>query len=275
MDWKDIMHYGGAAGLVFLGALGAMGLHIPGVTIDPATCFAAGGGIFAAGLKGPAKAVFLLPMLLLFSQVASAADFVPVKAPPKQPVCTVTTCTGLFVGGFVANAGGNLDVIGTGLTGLAQNGLGFGGQGGYEFFANNIYAAFYVDIQDDMNLNAPPGTSFSSRLTYGVGGRLGYSLASSFGAATTGTTAPTLPQQFLASLMTPYINVWEGKRHGQLALRSGAGIEALLSTNVTLNADYFHYSYNQGGTAGTLAGLPVKLTDDNEFRLSVNRHFGF
>jgi opacity protein-like surface antigen len=125
-----------------------------------------------------------------------------------------------------------------------------------------------------MNLNDPPGTSLSSKLTYGITARLGYSLASAFGAATTGTAAPTLPSQFLASMMTPYINAGEVKRHGQAALRSGAGVEALLATNWTLNADYFHYSYNQGGSAGTLAGAPVSLTSDNEFRLSINRHFG-
>jgi hypothetical protein len=222
------------------------------------------------------RKILFAAALSLAVSTAFAADLAAqtVKAPARPPACTLTSCTGLFVGGFLANAGGNLDVIGSGLTGLAQNGLGFGGQVGAEYFANNVYAAIYVDLQNDLDINAPPGTSFASRLTYGIGGRLGYSLAAAFGAATTGTAAPTLPQQFLASLMTPYVNVWEGKRHDQLALRSGAGVEALLSTSNTLNADYFHYTYNQGGTAGTMNGLPVKLTDDNEFRLSFNHHFG-
>lgn len=221
----------------------------------------------------------LILALALLASPAGAANLNtpvnPATKAPARPTCTLTSCTGLFVGGFIANAGGNFDVLGTGLTGLAQNGLGFGGQAGGEYFANNVYAAIYLDVQDDMDINAPPGTTFGSKLTYGIGGRLGYSLASAFGAATTGTAAPTLPQQFLSSLMTPYINVWEGKRHDQAALRTGAGVEALLSSNITLNADYFHYTYNQGGTAGTMDGLPVKLTSDNEFRLSINRHFGF
>jgi hypothetical protein len=55
IDWKDLAHYGGAIALMLLGAIGSMGARIPGVTIDPATCMAAGVGILAAGLKGQAK----------------------------------------------------------------------------------------------------------------------------------------------------------------------------------------------------------------------------
>jgi hypothetical protein len=55
VDWKDVLHYGGALGLVALGLIASTGIHIPGVTIDPATCLAAGAGILAAGLKGGAK----------------------------------------------------------------------------------------------------------------------------------------------------------------------------------------------------------------------------
>lgn len=52
ISWKDVLHYGSAVGLVALGGLAMMGLHIPGVTIDPTICFTTAAGIFAAGLKG-------------------------------------------------------------------------------------------------------------------------------------------------------------------------------------------------------------------------------
>ena len=52
ISWKDVLHYGSAVGLVMLGGLAMMGLHIPGVTIDPTICFTTAAGIFAAGLKG-------------------------------------------------------------------------------------------------------------------------------------------------------------------------------------------------------------------------------
>lgn len=267
-----------AALMFIVGVAEAAGVSVPGFSGDPGSLIVGAMGLIFAriGAANAAKASIIVLGLMLVSSSGQAANLAPpaLKAPVAVP-CTVTSCTGLFVGGFIANAGGNLDVIGTGLTGLAQNGIGFGGQAGYEYFANNVYAALYVDLQDDMNLSAPPGTSLASKLTYGVTARLGYSLASAFGAATTSTATPTLPQQFMASLMTPYVNAGEVKRHGQDALRSGVGVEALLSTNVTLNADYFHYTFNQGGSAGTLAGMPVSLASDNEFRLSINRHFGF
>jgi hypothetical protein len=227
--------------------------------------------------------MFLVAILLGLASPSSAADVSPmaVKAPvyTRSTPCTVTSCTGFFVGANIANAGGNFDIVGTGLTGLAQNGLGIGGQVGYEFWNGQWYAAILADLDTDMSLNAQTTvgvpTNFRDRLTYGVKARLGYSLASAFGAATTGSAAPTLPQQFLASLMTPYIVVGEEWRHSQPALVSGAGVEALLATNVTLNADILHYSYNQGGTSGNVAGIPTAQTGDNEFRLSINRHFGF
>lgn len=211
---------------------------------------------------------------------ALAADLT-VKAPTlrSSSYCTVQSCTGFLFGGNLAQAGGNFDIVGTGLTGLAQNGLGLGAQGGYEFWNGGIYAAIIGDIDTDMVLNGQSivgtPTNFKNRLTYGVTARLGYSLAGVFGSATTGTATPTLPQALLASLMTPYISAGEVSRHGQAALRSGAGIEALIATNWTINVDYYHYSYDQGGSAGTIAALPITQVNDNEVRLSIERHFGF
>lgn len=209
---------------------------------------------------------------------ARAADLRPApvftKAPVATvPVCTVSSCNGWFVGGSIANSGGNFDVVGTGLTGIAQNGFGVGSQAGYEFWNGQIYAAALVRVSYDTSLNSS-GMGISDRLTWGGIIRLGYSLASAAGIATTTSTAqPTLPQQLMASLMTPYINLGEVSRHNQAALVSGAGIEALIANNWTINADYYHYTYDQGGSAGT-TGLPVSQQADNEFVLSINRHFG-
>lgn len=51
MTKADFFHYGAAGVLYVIGVFGTTGLHIPGVTIDPVTCFAAATGIVAAGLK--------------------------------------------------------------------------------------------------------------------------------------------------------------------------------------------------------------------------------
>lgn len=53
MNWKDILHYGTAAGAITIGLLTEFGAAIPGVVVsDPKMCITFGIGIFAAGLKG-------------------------------------------------------------------------------------------------------------------------------------------------------------------------------------------------------------------------------
>lgn len=226
------------------------------------------GLLAATALCGPALAADLKPVFL--------------KAPPASAGCTITSCIGLFVGGSIVQAGGSLDVIGTGVTGLAQNGFGMGGQAGYEFFSNKFYFAGMIHAEQDLSLNAVPGTNFTDRTTFGGCARVGYSLAGLLGASTTGNigAAPALPQELLSSLMTPYLNVCEDKRHNQPAVATGAGVEALLAANAlgksawTLNVDYLHYNYNQGGTAGTMGVLPITQTTDNVIKASLNYHFG-
>jgi hypothetical protein len=157
-----------------------------------------------------------------------------------------------------------------------------GGQVGYEFFSNQFYFAGLAHVEQDLSLNAAIGTSFTNKLTYGGCARVGYSLAGILGASTTGNASgsPVLPTALLQSLMTPYVNICEDKRHNQPAVATGAGVEALLAANAlgrsawTLNVDYLHYNYNQGGTAGTMAGLPVAQTSDNVIKASINYHFG-
>lgn len=211
---------------------------------------------------------------------ATAADITTapiVKAPAYTRVpCTISSCTGWFIGGSLGNTGGNFNVIGTGLNGIAQNGLSLGVLGGYEFWNGQWYAALLADADYDASLNANVGgipETFKQRWTYGGKVRLGYSLASAFGLATTGQSAPTLPQQFLNSLMTPYVTVGESYRHGQPALVSGVGVEALLATNYTLDVEYLNYAYNQGGTSGTVAGIPTSQTTENAIRMTIARHF--
>lgn len=51
-SWKDALHYGGAGAVALIGVAGSLGVHIPGVTIDPTTCFLFAATAFGAGLKG-------------------------------------------------------------------------------------------------------------------------------------------------------------------------------------------------------------------------------
>lgn len=286
MNWKDVLHYGGGALLLIAGALAPLVNNIPGVHIDSATVIVAGLTALGIGAKADQALKVLIAFLaggwILMTAPANAANLNPpispyLKAPPAVS-CTITSCTGFFVGGNLMNTGTSLNVIGTGLNGIAQNGLGMGGQLGYEFFANSFYAAAYGIVDYDVSLQTP--ASVTDRFTYGGGIRLGYSLAGIFGANTGGQT-PTLPQQLLSSLMTPYILAEEVNRHGQAAIGAGAGVEALIAADPTghsswtLNADLINYTYNQGGSSGTIAGLPTAQGTETVVRASLSKHFGW
>jgi hypothetical protein len=271
------LHYGAGGLLILLGVLGECGVTFPGVEINPHVALLAGLGIFGVGGKADAAMKFAFPFALtgflsaigiaIAPGVTVAADINKAAASPAG--CSVSYCVGAFVGGTVINSGGNIDIIGTGLQGLAENGIGLGVQAGYEYWDGKLYAAALAPFAYNVNLNAPPQSGISNKVSYGVIGRVGVSLSSAFGLASTSGTPVTLPQQLLSSLMTPYVNFGIMSQYGQASLVSGAGVEALIATNWTLNADYLHYSFGSGGSSGGAI-----QHDTNEFRLSINRHFG-
>jgi hypothetical protein len=51
LNWVDYVHYGSGLFLLALAALAQMGVHLPGVEINPAVAGASGFGILVAGLK--------------------------------------------------------------------------------------------------------------------------------------------------------------------------------------------------------------------------------
>jgi len=136
MDYtKWILHaasYATGAVMVAAGGLVQLGFSLPGVSIDnPKTVVATGAGIIAAAVKGDqAKAAagaivaFLIGGWLLASP-AEAANLSPaLKAPVAAPAaCTAQRCVGLFAGVSIANAGGNMDIIGSGQWRIARRGV--------------------------------------------------------------------------------------------------------------------------------------------------------
>jgi len=49
-NWQAVIHYGGALLLFLIGVVGSAGLHIPGVVIDPTTCFTAATAYLGGGM---------------------------------------------------------------------------------------------------------------------------------------------------------------------------------------------------------------------------------
>jgi outer membrane immunogenic protein len=200
---------------------------------------------------------------------AHAADLA-VKAPPLAPVpyCTSTSCTGFYGGLTVAESGGSFDVISSGLGGIASNNINIGGDAGYEIYNGVWYLAVEVDAVYGVVANGNlPGGGNTNQWGFGALGKVGYSLASLFGASTT-TAPPTLPASLAQNVISPYVilGVWD--RPWGVGFASGVGIQALLLQNWTLSVDYLHVNYNN-------AAINPNLNQQTEDMVMahVDRHF--
>lgn len=215
----------------------------------------------------------LLATTLLWPIGAGAADLklpqFPIKAPAATVQCTLTTCTGFYLGADIIQDGQNFNVISTGLQGLAQNDLGFGGHAGYELWNGKWF--FAAEAGGDYSVSragALPGSGNRGLWdVYGLG-KVGYSLSQVFGAAQSGQASPTLPASLASALMTPYVilGVWD--RPWGAGFASGAGVQALLANNWTLSVDYIHVDYNNANVNPI-----VSEQTENILKASVDYHF--
>lgn len=289
ISWKDVAHWGAAAALFAIGAAGAAGLHIPGVTIDPTTCFIAATGIAGAGLKSGVTSGKLAIALLAVSLVAvglllgatsvraqtvtgTAAATVAAPATPATDPCTQQSCTTWYVGANLINDGANFDVIGSGLSGIAANGLMFGGDFGAQFWNGQWFAALEGDVEYDLTLNAPNNAGLGLSNSYALGAqvKLGYSLADLFGAGTSGSSPLSLPAALQNALISPYVAVGVWDRPWGVGLATGAGAQALIAQGWTLDAEYLHVNYDNAAVNPN-----VNEQTENLFLVGINRHFGF
>lgn len=195
------------------------------------------------------------------------------KAAPAAPdPCTQSSCTTWYVGGNLVNTGGNFDVIGSGLSGLASNGLMFGGDLGAQFWNGQWFAAIEADAEYELTLNAPNNTGLGTGNSYALAGqvKLGYSLAELFGASTAGATVPTLPSALQNALISPYIAVGVWDRPWGAGLATGAGVQGLIAQDWTIDAEYLHVNY-----ANATINPNVSEQTENLFMVGLNRHFAF
>lgn len=218
------------------------------------------------------RKLLLATAVACLASSAWAADL-PTKAPTSVPYltqqCTIQSCSGLYVGADILESGSSFNLVSTGLSGIAQNDFAMGGHAGYQFWNGQWFAAVegggdYGIVQ---NGQIPGGGNSGLWDAYGLT-KLGYSLSSIFGAAATSTATPTLPQQLMSSLMSPYVilGVWD--RPWGAGFASGAGVEALLANNWTLDVDYIYVAYNNANVNPN-----VNQQSENIVRGTIDYHF--
>lgn len=277
ISWKDAAHYGSA--FVLLGAAGVteLGVHLPGISVDPAVAGAAGVGILAAGLKGGVtsgtKAViaFLAIMLVLSLAPARAADLQD-KAPaftlpsvPSNP-CTASGCTGLYGGAFFGGLGDNVNVLGNGINGsFNSGGMLPGVDVGWQYFDGKFYLGLEADV----------GYQFASSqaLAGAVGSFNGpFSIVQAKVGASLSALAPSLVSSTSSlplTIITPYLAGGEMmQQHGGTGGVGGGGILFQLGTD---GANFLDVEYLNGGGAGSTGNSTA--TDNNIFRVGLDHLF--
>lgn len=274
------LHYGGSGLLLLLGGLSMLGIHLPGIDVNPAIAIPAGAAGFGIGIKMdfPAKAA-MIPFALAIAIGANtalpsgayAADLSMVKAPAiPAPNCTISYCAGTYGAFNFGNLGGNFDILGQGLSGLAQNGQMIGTEFGAEYWNGKLFAKARALIDYDVSQNTG-ASGITDRLSWGGIVSVGASLSNFFGAASQTSQLIPIPTGFANALMTPYLNLGFMRRHGQTGTVTGAGAEFLIANNWTTALDYYRVSY-QSGSSG---GLPTaQLSSDNIFMGTLAYHFG-
>jgi hypothetical protein len=233
MNWKDVLHYGSAALLVLIGVAGMLGVHLPGVTIDPTVCFATAAGIFGAGLKGgwttngskpigmPSNPLAVIVMALLGAALFASLIPVPASAQTapiatKSPAskwsipsinCTPSSCRGFNIGLVLGTNTQNGAVVPTLTSITGGNGL-LGGEVGYRFWNGSYYFGAEADMlyqtgQSGSVINFNPQNFMAI-----VEGDVGVSLAGLFNiSAPNPSQGPlaSIPAALATSLMTPYV----------------------------------------------------------------------
>lgn len=187
-------------------------------------------------MKKLALAFTLLPA------VAFGAD-IPTKAPVSAPItatyCTPTECTGFYFGGHMDEAGGSLNVVATGLSGLATNQFSLGADLGYQYWDGKWFLA--AELLGDYGLTTNgsiPGGGNSALWGFGALAKIGYNLIG----AITPNGSPSLPAGL--TVIAPYAIVGDWTRSWGSGFAAGAGIEGWLANNLTVHIDYIHVNYN-------------------------------
>lgn len=250
------------------------------VTDAHITATAGGGAVAVTGKIVPCLLALVVMLSLL--QLAQAGDIkVPANAraavfPPPADPCTVTQCSGLYVGVDLTGINSNLDILGSGIAGsFGAGGQMLGIHGGYQLWNGTWFAAAEVGCAYNLtqNFNAL-GTDPSNKFLCTELIKGGFALSGLFGigsgAAATPSQGPVpinIPAALLNSLTSPYFIVGAAQRFSKNGFVSGAGAEFVLAQGINVGAEYLHINYN------AQVNPVLTLDTENLFRIYLNRKF--
>jgi hypothetical protein len=213
---------------------------------------------------------FVLVLALLWCSPTRAADLapVPVKAQPipyiSQSPCTISSCSGFYVGAGLTGNGTNADIVGNGINGsVFAEGGAIDVHAGYQLWNGQFFAALEGGVGYQYT-NGGVAVSGSNVTGYEIV-KLGYGLQGLINQSTTvpGQAASpiTVPAALAGALMSPYIAMGGIQTRGTSVWASGAGAEFLLASHYNLDIRYMYAASQQG------------LPPVQQVTLGVNYHF--
>jgi len=206
---------------------------------------------------------------------AQTAPATPTKAPYTAPApCTVSSCSGFYIGGNIAGSGSSLDVLNEGIgNSLLSGGGAFGADVGYRFWNGTYYFGAEV-FGDYSELSLGPGLGYQSSYLFGEVAKFGLAFPGLFGqsgaASTTGSQSPvpvTVPAGLASALIAPYLQVGGVERPWGVGWAVGAGAEFVLAAHWNLDLSYLNVQYNNA----TINPI-VSEQSENIFKISLNYH---
>jgi len=221
-------------------------------------------------------AAIAFAMILGLGRAFGADVATPVKPLPRAIAypCTVTSCSGFYVGANLTGVGADVTDFNTGVPANAfTSGGGLGGQLGYQFWNGQFFFAGEV-FGDYTALNLGTGNGFRNTWVFGEVGKFGMGLSGLLGQAQTAPTAPSqapvalnVPATLSQGLLSPYVAVGAVERPWGTGWAVGGGISYIISQNWNLDVMYLNINYNNANVNSV-----VTEQRENMIKLGLNYH---
>jgi len=236
------------------------------------------------------KRLLFAAVLAALSTAALAADLPALKVPAPTKTglmfdCSVNSyCVGPTLGFHLTGLNSNLDVLGSGLSGsFGAGGMAIGAEGGFQLWNGSYFAAVTVGADYDMAQNTDVlGGSPLNKVLFMEKAKFGLNLASYFGFGSAASAAPTpsaggplsgfnIPAALINSMTSMYLVAGAAQRSGLgSGTLTGAGVQFLLASHVTAEAEYNHIDWSKAVNFGT---IPGQLKTEDRLMAGGTYHF--
>lgn len=181
---------------------------------------------------------------------------------PAPTTCSVTGCTGIFLGGEISGSGTGINVLNLGS--LTQNGTFMGVNGGYQFYNGTYWFGALAHVEYQL---ASPNSSLTPSLS-NVFAFEGFEVGGQLAALFPSVSAITLSGPLAGAVPTVKIGACQ---HGSLqGYCAGAAAHFFVpNSKWTIDATYLNAQYTSGNS---LSGT-ANVTTENRGIFGATYHF--